>query len=454
MTELMRTGLPTSRKVELAACALGRQGQRGAMASLARDFGVARGTVYSAKETAREVLAAHFAEAEQPPATREPAPWQNVRVDEAHVRRVVAAQRVVVPGTLRPIVELLPILFPGLSLSYGGIQAMAADAEAKAAAFNASVDLSSLTAGALDELFSQGRPVLGGIGLDCGYAFCLQLRESRSAKDWAEVLRGVKRQGLDLDLAVTDAAPGPVVDPLGLEARCVVEGEGAPHERVEQLGERGLVPLQHRGQHEPHLPLPVQPVADPGGDALLEDEVHLPVGQHQLGEVAAGLQPQRAGGQVARVQQQAPERFRRAVEVAQRQMLGHLAQQRAAAEQRFDVRGHRDPPVEGDLAQEPPVGPGQDSRRPEVEGRCTMLQGFGEGAAGSARPWSSRQQQQRLAGVVGEVAAAGRRSEAGTTRPAARHQYLYSSLTTRARSRTVVVVEGPSPARRSRRRVS
>ena len=205
MTELTRTGLPTSRKVDLAASALGRQGQHGAMTALAVDFGVSRGTVYSARQTAKDVLAAHFAEVA---ATPPPVPWLNVRVDEAHVRRVVAALRVVVPGTLRPIVELLPILFPGLRLSYGTIQALAAEAEAKAAAFNASVDLSSLTAGALDELFSQRRPVLGGIGLDCGYAFCLQMRESRSAEDWAEVLRGAKAQGLDLDLAVMDAAPG------------------------------------------------------------------------------------------------------------------------------------------------------------------------------------------------------------------------------------------------------
>lgn len=208
MTELMGTDLPTSRKVQLAASALGQQGQHGAMTALARDFGVARGTVYSAKQTASEVLAAHFAMAVAAPVVQEAAPWLNVRVDEAQIRRVVAALRIVVPGTLRPIEELLPILYPGLRLSYGTIQGMAVDAEAKAAAFNAQVDLSSLTAGALDELFSQGQPVLGGIGLDCGYAFCLQLRQSRSAEDWAEVLRGAQAQGLDLDIAVMDAAPG------------------------------------------------------------------------------------------------------------------------------------------------------------------------------------------------------------------------------------------------------
>jgi hypothetical protein len=208
MTELMRTDLPTSRKVQLAASALGQQGQHGAMTALARDFGVARGTVYSAKQTASEVLAAHFVPASAAPVVSDAAQGLMVRVDEAQIRRAIASLRVVVPGTLRPIEDLLPILYPGLRLSYGTIQGLAVDAEVKAAVFNALVELSGLTAGALDELFSQGRPVLGGIGLDTGYAFCLQLRESRSAEDWAEVLRAAKAQGLDLDLVVKDAAQG------------------------------------------------------------------------------------------------------------------------------------------------------------------------------------------------------------------------------------------------------
>jgi len=208
MTELMKTDLSTSRKLELAASALGMQGLHGVMTDLARDFGVARGTVYSAQHTARELLMAHFATAAAPAAVPEPISALMVRVDDAQIRRAIAALRTMVPGTLRPIEDLLPILYPRLRLSYGTIQGHAVAAEAKAAEFNAQADLSGLTAGALDEMFSQGRPVLGGIGLDCGYAFCLQLRESRSAEDWAEVLRAAKAQGLDLDLVVKDAAPG------------------------------------------------------------------------------------------------------------------------------------------------------------------------------------------------------------------------------------------------------
>jgi hypothetical protein len=209
MTGLSRTDLSTSRKVELAASALGQQGQHGAVSCLARVFGVARGTVYSAKGTASEVLTTHFDRAKGATTADEAATsWPPVRVDEAQIRRAIAALRVVVPGTLRPIEELLPILYPGLRLSYGTVQAIAVDAESRAAAFNAGADLSGITAAALDELFSQGQPVLGGIDLDSGYACCLELRDCRGAEDWAEVLRKARARGMNLSTVVKDAALG------------------------------------------------------------------------------------------------------------------------------------------------------------------------------------------------------------------------------------------------------
>ena len=208
MTGLVRTDLSTSRKVELAVSALGRQGEHGTVSVLSRAFGVARGTVYSARKTAGEVLEVHFGAVPVAQVAPETSAELVVRVDDAQIRRAIAALRIVVPGTLRPIQELLPVLYPGLRLSYGTVQAIAVDAEDKAAVFNAQVDLSGLTAGALDEMFSQRQPVLGGIGLGCGYAFCLHLRGSRSAEDWAEVLRAGQAQGLDLDVVLKDAAQG------------------------------------------------------------------------------------------------------------------------------------------------------------------------------------------------------------------------------------------------------
>jgi hypothetical protein len=109
---------------------------------------------------------------------------------------------------LRCIEELLPVLYPEVQLSYGAVQAMSAAAELRAAVVNEGADLSAIDAGALDEMFSQGEPVLAGVDLDSGYLFGLALRQGRSGSDWTEVLESAKKQGLDLKVAVKDAAKG------------------------------------------------------------------------------------------------------------------------------------------------------------------------------------------------------------------------------------------------------
>jgi Transposase len=200
MTGLHRTPLTTPRKIECVAKALAGQEASGGIAALSREFGISRPTIYAASEVASEVLREHF---EATGSDR-----VSVEVDEAQLRRAVVALRVVSPNALRPIEDLLPILYPGVRLSYGLIQCIAAEAERQAAAFNANADLSGVHAGALDEMFSQGDPVLAGVDLDYGYLFGLSLRETRSGADWAEVLQQGKEQGLNLEIAVKDAAKG------------------------------------------------------------------------------------------------------------------------------------------------------------------------------------------------------------------------------------------------------
>jgi hypothetical protein len=203
LTNLRRTGLDSDRKVKLAAGALGREDEHGAKTELAREFGVSRPTVYAAKETASDVLARHFDEVPQGTV------W--VPVDGAQLRRSVVALRVMAPNALRPIEELIPIVYPGVRISYGKVQQITAEAEQRAAEHNAGVDLSKIHAGALDEMYSQGQPVLAGVDLDGGYLFGLALRQSRSGNDWAEVLSTAKQQELELETVVKDAA-------LGIEA--------------------------------------------------------------------------------------------------------------------------------------------------------------------------------------------------------------------------------------------
>lgn len=202
MTGLSRTDLSTSHKAHLAASAYAGQGIYGTKTALAQKYEVSRPTVYAAGEAGQAVMEQHFARVEE----GNEVVW--VRVDLAQLLRAVVALRVVAPNSIRAIVALLPILYPGLTRSFGWIQAICAQAEAKAAEFNQRVDLSAIQAGALDEMFSQGDPVLAGVDLDSSHLFCLALREHRGKDDWAEVLRLAKDQGMELETVVKDAALG------------------------------------------------------------------------------------------------------------------------------------------------------------------------------------------------------------------------------------------------------
>lgn len=200
MTGLIRTDLPTSQKVELAAMAFARQAEYGAKTELARRYDVSRPTVYAAGATAEEVLEQHFTDHETGRGR------VSVTVDQPQLEGALVALRCMAPNSIRAIEDLIPILYPGVRVSYGKIQQILVEAEGKAAALNTKADMSLSRAAALDEMYSQGDPVLAGVGLDSGYLFALALRDSRGGEDWAEVLRTAKGQGLDLEVVVKDAA--------------------------------------------------------------------------------------------------------------------------------------------------------------------------------------------------------------------------------------------------------
>jgi len=202
MTGLHRTPLTTSQKMQCAAMALAGQEAHGTISEVSREFGLSRPTVYEARDAVGEVLREHFDKDESAHRV------VHVEVDEAQLERAVVALRVMAPNAIRPIEELLPIVYPGIRRCYGSIQSILARAEERAQGFNAKAELSPINAGALDEMFSQGEPVLAGVDLNSGYLFGLALRESRSGADWAQVLGEAKAQGLALSVVVKDAAKG------------------------------------------------------------------------------------------------------------------------------------------------------------------------------------------------------------------------------------------------------
>ena len=198
-----RRPLPPSSAIQIAAAALATQVEYGTVVDLAREYGIPRHRVYDVRERGREALEVEFTPWEPGPPGR-----FTLEVTPADMERAVVALRVVTPASVRDIVEVLPMLF-GTGWSYGKVWNVLHDAEQRAAASLGRVDLSGIESVALDEMFSQGRPVLAGIDLDTQYLFQLEVHDSRSGDTWAESLGKLRdRQGLRPKRVVKDAGTG------------------------------------------------------------------------------------------------------------------------------------------------------------------------------------------------------------------------------------------------------
>jgi hypothetical protein len=140
---------------------LARQEEHGSVTALSEEFGLWRPTIYAAGDAAHEVLTRHFEDTAE----------GIVRVDvgEEQLQRAIVALRSMAPNAIRPIEDLIPLIYPGVRVSCGKIQGILCEAEQRAARFNAQADLWKIDASALDEMFSQGAPVLAGVDLKHGY---------------------------------------------------------------------------------------------------------------------------------------------------------------------------------------------------------------------------------------------------------------------------------------------
>lgn len=184
---------------QLAARAVAVQGEYGAVTDLADVYGVRRQRVHELRNEALVVLEEAFDES---PAS------QLLSVTDASMKRATVALRVVTPASVRDIQEVLPVLF-GVRWSYGKVWNVIHQAERRAAEWLGELDLSGIETVALDEMFSQRRPVLAGIDLDTQYLFQLDVRSGRSGEDWAASLKPLRDvQNLRPDHVVKDAGTG------------------------------------------------------------------------------------------------------------------------------------------------------------------------------------------------------------------------------------------------------
>ena len=182
--------------IELSLQAAANQDVYGSVSQLAREYGVSRRMVRAIRDDVVETLTR---------AATQASCITKVAVTRGHLARCIIALYMVGRCSIWSIVDLLPILFPGVKGGgFGTVQRLLVDAAKRAQKFNAAVDLSAVSSAGLDEMFSQGEPVLAGICLDTNYVFAAEKRAQRRILDWQEVLSTKKEQGLRLRVAVRD----------------------------------------------------------------------------------------------------------------------------------------------------------------------------------------------------------------------------------------------------------
>lgn len=195
--------LTPSAAADLAMSAIAGQGRYGAVTNLAEEYDVSRQSVYDIRGRALDAIDVEF--------DRNGDSSTNgfmIRVTEADIKRAVIAMRVTMPASIRDEVAVLPIIY-SFGWSYGKIQGVLAEASERARRLEAEVDLSAIKNIALDEMFSQGRPVFGGIDLDTQYLFDLEVHKHRAGEDWEKSLSALRdSQNLNPKRVVKDAGTG------------------------------------------------------------------------------------------------------------------------------------------------------------------------------------------------------------------------------------------------------
>lgn len=174
---------------DIAAQALCGQGQYGAVTRIAETYDVTRQTVYRIRDEGHQALVSTFS-------LQEPVRW-NADVPDTIVDRGIVSLYVLAHNSIDNIVDLLPILYGGLTRSHGYVWKVIHTAEQNALQFLEGIDLSDIRSVAIDEMFRHNTPVLTGIDLDSGLWFSAEKVRRRDGPEWVSRLEALKQQGLN-----------------------------------------------------------------------------------------------------------------------------------------------------------------------------------------------------------------------------------------------------------------
>jgi hypothetical protein len=171
---------------------------------LARSERVSRKFLYQQRHRAQAAVKAAF----QPESLPDDF-WGRLSVTRSWVHRVIVSAALSCHGSIRGICDHVEAI-TGRSVSEGTVQGVLAETSAKAQALSQAQNLSTLRAGAHDEIFSQGVPVLVGVEPRSSFVYLLEPSDSRDEVSWWAALTHLQEtQGLtNLEVSISDAARG------------------------------------------------------------------------------------------------------------------------------------------------------------------------------------------------------------------------------------------------------
>lgn len=192
-----RSLLPPTSLADIAISALAGQGQYGVVTQIADQHDLSRQAVYRIRDEGQQALIENFT-AEQP------STWQP-DVPEATLKRSIVALYTLSPSSIDDIVDLLPVVFGGLTRSHGYVFNVLDHAKHNAARFLEAIDLAPIVAVAIDEMFWHRTPMLTGIDLDTGFLLSAETVRTRSGPEWVSQLQALHQNGLDPTMIIKDA---------------------------------------------------------------------------------------------------------------------------------------------------------------------------------------------------------------------------------------------------------
>jgi hypothetical protein len=172
------------------------------VAQLAHEHQVSRQFLYRQADTARLALDRAF---DPPPSAQEV--LFHLPVTKSWLRQLILALVLSCHSPYRGVLAVLRDLFD-TEISLGTVPNTVQAAVARARAINDSYDLAAVGAGAHDEIFQAGRPVLVGVDTASTFCYLLSQEDHRDADTWGVHLLELAEHGFAPDAIVADFGKG------------------------------------------------------------------------------------------------------------------------------------------------------------------------------------------------------------------------------------------------------